>query len=60
MQQRVAELSIPHSASRVADHITLSIGVASAVPGKLAVRSDGLTGDSYWQGQVLLAWESAP
>ena len=33
---------------------------ASSVPGILAVRRDGLTGDSYWQGQVLLAWESAP
>lgn len=33
MQRRIAELSIPHSASHVADHITLSIGVASAVPG---------------------------
>ncbi|MBT8136644.1 MAG: diguanylate cyclase [Gammaproteobacteria bacterium] len=33
MHRTVAGLSIPHSASRVADHITLSIGIASAVPG---------------------------
>lgn len=33
MQEKVIALSIPHSMSPVADYLTISIGVASAVPG---------------------------
>ncbi len=33
VQEKVNALSIPHGTSRVADHITLSIGVATAIPG---------------------------
>ncbi|MBT8143320.1 MAG: sensor domain-containing diguanylate cyclase, partial [Gammaproteobacteria bacterium] len=33
MQKRVAELAIPHGASPVAETVTLSIGIASVIPG---------------------------
>ena len=33
VHERVCALSIPHSASPISDHLTISIGVASAVPG---------------------------
>lgn len=33
VRARIGELSIPHTASPIADHVTVSIGVASVVPG---------------------------
>lgn len=34
IQEGIADLQIPHTASKISDHITVSVGIASMLPGK--------------------------
>lgn len=38
--QAVSSLNIPHSASSVADHVTVSVGIASIIPDRQSVAAD--------------------